>query len=169
VIGLDFKVDMTAVARVASRVQLTGVRLKDLAVKHEGDSPSKQLSAAIHRECVASKCDAEKIEVTCRYRFEAKAAEQKIATIAATYGLDYAVEGPDPIAPADAEHFAFANGAYNSWPFARELFHSMTGRLGLPPYVLPVLMFNPPRPGLPAASKKAHLLPKKADVAPKKL
>jgi len=96
---------MTAVARVASRVQLTGVRLKDLAVKHEGDSPSKQLSAAIHRECVASKCDAEKIEVTCRYRFEAKAAEQKIATIAATYGLDYAVEGPDPIAPADAEHF----------------------------------------------------------------
>jgi preprotein translocase subunit SecB len=159
---VDFKLDMTAVARVASRVQLKGIRLKDLAVKSEGESVTNQLSADIERECVASKCEADKIEVTCRYRFQAKDAEQSIAVIAATYGLDYAVEGPDPIAPADAEHFAFANGAYNSWPFARELFHSMTGRLGLTPYVLPVLTFSPPRPRLPAtAAKKAIAAAKK--------
>jgi len=152
---------MTAVARVASRVQLKGIRLKDLAVKNEGESVSNQLSADIDRECVASKCDADKIEVTCRYQFHAKDAEQSIAVIAATYWLDYTVEGSEPIAPADAEHFAFANGAYNSWPFARELFHSMTGRLGLTPYVLPVLTFSPPRPRLPVAPKKTIAAAKK--------
>lgn len=37
------------------------------------------------------------------------------------------------------KHFAELNAFMNAWPYVRELVHSTTGRMGLPPLVLPLL------------------------------
>ena len=147
---MSFELDMKAVARIASRVSLNEVRLIALNVARVADSDEKQLGAKVERSCTAKMVEPEIIEVTCRYEFNGSDSKRDIATIVATYLLVYHLEESEPINVADLEHFAHANGAYNSWPFLRELLHSMTARMGFPSFVLPVLSFAPPRPRPPA-------------------
>jgi hypothetical protein len=45
----------------------------------------------------------------------------------------------------DADVFARVNGIYNAWPYLREFVQTSLGRLGLPPFELPLL-----RPGAAA-------------------
>lgn len=58
----------------------------------------------------------------------------------------------------DADVFARVNGIYNAWPYLREFVQTSLGRLGLPPFELPLL-----RPG--AAAQLAGLIdaPEAAD------
>ena len=145
---MSFEIDMRAVSRVARRVSLAEVRLVDLNLRRTGQDDISKLSADVNRKCIPSKIDRGLIEVSCRYDFSAKASEKEVALISLAYNLKYEVDeaAGEPIEASDVEHFAYANGAYNSWPFARELFHSMTSRMGFPAFVLPVLSFAPPRP-----------------------
>jgi len=149
---LSFDLDMTAVARVAKRVRLLEIRLVDLVMRRTADlEGGSSLSGDVKRNCKPLKWDAGVVEVSCNFHFGATEADSQVAYIDATYLLRYGVEGEEPIADIDAKHFAFANGAYNSWPFARELFHSFSSRMGLPPFVLPVLTFTPTNAGAKAA------------------
>lgn len=107
------------------------------------------LSGDVKKSCSATKWDGGLVEVSCGFHFGATDADSHVAFIDATYLLRYRVAGEDPVSEADAKHFAYANGAYNAWPFARELFHSFSSRMGLPPFVLPVLIFTPPKPATP--------------------
>jgi len=141
-----FQLDMKAVARIASRVHLTEVRLIGLSAVRVSDSDEKQLQAKVEPSCTARIAGPDRIDATCLYKFKGSDSKRDLATVDVTYLLVYRTEGSDPIDESDLEHFANANGAYNSWPFVRELLHSMTSRMGFPPFVLPVLSFSPPRP-----------------------
>jgi hypothetical protein len=143
---LSFKLDMEAAARVARRVQLADIRLSDLSLKLTAQGDGASMAADVKRNCIPLKWDGGIVEVSCNFHFRASDAETQVAYIDATYVLRYTVDGSDPITELDAKHFAYANGAYNSWPFARELFHSLSTRMSLPPFTLPVLSFAPPKP-----------------------
>jgi preprotein translocase subunit SecB len=143
---LAFTLDMEAAARVARRVQLLEVRLTDLNVKRTSGGEASSLSADVNRNCTPLKWENGSVEVSCQFHFQAMDAGAQIAFIDVIYLLRYSVDGQDAVAEADAKHFAYANGAYNCWPFARELFHGLTSRMSLPPFTLPVLAFAPPKP-----------------------
>lgn len=156
---MSFDFDMRAVSRIARRVRLADVRLVDLSLRRTSESGGSKLSADIERKCVPLRIDHVAIEVSCHYEFSAKSSQKELAHITLSYNLTYDIEDDDqgPIDAADVDHFAYANGAYNSWPFARELFHSMTSRMGFPAFVLPVLSYAPPRPPPPSTQKTEKL------------
>lgn len=65
-----------------------------------------------------------------------------IVQLEATYLLAYGLPSARTY-PADAlQHFAELNGAYNVWPYWRELVQTVSGRVGLGAIVVPV--FVPP-------------------------
>jgi hypothetical protein len=57
------------------------------------------------------------------------------ASFFVAYGLPSANEHPS----AALEAFAELNGLYHVWPYWRELVHTVTGRVGLAPFVISVL------------------------------
>lgn len=142
---MAFQVDMVAASRVSRRVQLLAIQLTDLSMKRTADGDGSSLGADVNRNCMALKWDGGVVEVSCNFHFRAVDGDTQVGFIDATYLLRYGVEGSEPVAEADAKHFAFANGAYNAWPFARELFFGISSKMNLPPFILPVLIFTPPR------------------------
>jgi hypothetical protein len=54
--------------------------------------------------------------------------------------IDYSkAESEEEVAFDDARLFGLVNGVYNAWPYLREYVRSSLGRLGLPPFDLPLL------------------------------
>ena len=60
-----------------------------------------------------------------------------VVTFRVTYSLSSFAELSEPQFKA----FAYMNGIYNTWPFWRELLHSMLSRMGLPTLML--LVYSP--------------------------
>jgi hypothetical protein len=158
-------VDFDAVARVASRVQLTGVSLvscnAEITVPTEEIKPDWSSSVFIGHQS----------HVHGWRRDESGASPEAILARVAFIGVHHPAwdldvmeelppyEADDPPAvlldvmfelvyepredgaaldPEDLEHFAFVNATFNAWPYWRELAQSMTQRMGIPPVVVPV-------------------------------
>lgn len=147
----EFNVDMSAVARIASRVDLKDVCLTEVTATRQrsvvGEVLHPDLQHDYSARCPAKGC----IEVDCKYQLSVTTGGKPAASFAIVYVLTYKLRSDEPVEPTDLQHFAWANGAFHSWPFVRELLHSMTGRMGFPPYTLPVLTFVPPKQAAVAA------------------
>ena len=134
--------DMQAVARVAPRVELSLVRLVSLTVAWHAE-PRGSLVPTLRHNFRPLESERGRVGVLCEYHLAAHSEGQRVADIEVQYLLGYEVRDSAPIATSDLKHFAHANGAFHSWPFVRELLHEMTGRVGLRPFVLPVLVGVP--------------------------
>ncbi len=66
-------------------------------------------------------------------------------TLEATFGLRYTVQDIATFEDDDLDAFSQINGFFNSWPYWRELHHSVTGRMGI---------LFPPLPTMRIAEKK---------------
>ena len=153
--------DMAAVGRIARRVQLLDIKVISIAADRKaggGSSLEPDLSMSFNGKLLAK----EQLVVECVYTLKATSQQKEVASVRVVILMVYRIENDDPVEPADVPHFANANGAYHSWPFARELIYSLTTRLGLPPYTLPVLVFRPPKPS--AAVKAPTKRPRKLAV-----
>lgn len=63
---------------------------------------------------------------------------QEVVGLEAVFHLRYSLP-PGTDCPAEAlEQFAWLNGAYNAWPYWRELVQTVTGRVGLAAVTVPV-------------------------------
>jgi hypothetical protein len=63
------------------------------------------------------------------------------------YLVTYTLNSPQELAQDDLAQFAEANGILHSWSFVREFLHSLTYRMGFPPFKLGVMHFAPkPKP-----------------------
>jgi len=135
-------IDLAAASRISRRVSLQEIRLVEIrATSKPGSSGTSPLVPTYDYACVPIKVDSGVIEVACSYNFKVHAAEEEMADARITYHIIYTLIGEEPAAESDIEQFAHANGAYHSWPFVRESIYSLTGRMGFPPYTLPVLSF----------------------------
>jgi len=105
--------------------------------------------------CVPINVEGDVIEVSCSYNFKVHEADVELAEAHIKYHVIYKLLGEEPTTPSDIEEFARANGAYHSWPFVRESIYSLTGRMGFPPYTLPVLSFLRQKPTSAAAPASA--------------
>lgn len=77
------------------------------------------------------------------FGFEAGVAEgeepsEAIVECNATFRLLYSLKPEAEFDDEALEHFAAMNGAYNAWPYWRELVQSVSGRVGLSGIVMPV-------------------------------
>lgn len=111
------------------------------------------LDAKFSHKCSVASNDNAVLKVLCEYSFMG-AGEPKLVDIAITYLVTYALSSPQPLAAADVEQFSTANGTLHSWPFVRELLHSLTLRMGIPAFKLGVMHFVPmpvPEKNAPAA------------------
>jgi len=79
------------------------------------------------------------------------------ATFLLVYGIAAGADYPED----GLEHFASLNGAYNAWPYWRELVQTVTGRVGLAGVVMPV--FRPRVFSIDEAKSKSrpHAEPRK--------
>ncbi len=78
------------------------------------------------------------VELKFHVRGKDEVASAEIISLNAGYLLTYSL---NPAAVLDEEcfkHFSEVNGPYNVWPYWRELVQSVTGRAGLPGFVVPV-------------------------------
>jgi hypothetical protein len=138
-------VDMAAIRRVASRVDLQSIVLIELKGRRTAESPGGSLKPRIEHSHEVALLTPSRLMIESKYKFEVRIDERVVIDTEFAYLLSYAVVGEGPIAETDLKVFAQANGAYHSWPFVRELLHTTTSRMGYPPFVLPVLTFKPPR------------------------
>lgn len=137
------------------RTLLAGVRLQDIILD--------DLHAAINRS-LATAAEGLDLQVRADLRLEGAdttqpallidwavtlLAKRKLSCrIKATHRLDLSVQEPVPI-----EFFAIyarVSAKVQAWPFLRELVHSVTGRMGVPPLSLPLLKETPGSEGAKA-------------------
>jgi len=60
--------------------------------------------------------------------------------VTADYRAVYKCSGDEELADADLAAYAYWNGVYNTWPYWREFFTSMTNRGGLGRHILPLFV-----------------------------
>jgi preprotein translocase subunit SecB len=139
---LETTVDFAAVGRVAKHTELRGVRVIEIAAQCN-PKVFGTLQPKVDLKCAVSGRDASSLEVTCNYTFTAHSDQALAAEATIGYLLLYELNGAETFSESDVLQFAQANGALHSWPFVRELLHSLTSRMGYPPFTLPVMHFQP--------------------------
>ncbi len=144
-------IDMAAVVRVASRVNLEDISVVEVKARREPSADTGALEPDVSHQHLALEWADGRIRVASLYSFNVVRGGVRVAEASITYHLLYECSGDEPVDDEDVKHFAKANGAYNSWPFARDFIHNLTSRMGFPAYVLPVFAFVPPKPNPPKA------------------
>ncbi len=69
-----------------------------------------------------------------------------IVSIEADYLVTYALDHAGDYIEQAVRLFAEKNGVFNSWPFFRDLAHSLATKMGMPPIVVPLLKLPPSSP-----------------------
>tara|TARA_B100001989_G_C24212902_1_gene304026 strand:+ start:38 stop:505 length:468 start_codon:yes stop_codon:yes gene_type:complete len=85
--------------------------------------------------------DGSRIECEMHMKWQAfpPGSDEHLVRVHEVYLVSYALDGDDAVAPETLQAFADHNAAFNVWPFFRESLHSITLRMGLPGYTLPLL------------------------------
>lgn len=136
--------------KVARNVELEAVNLRHASVNagyEPGELPEEvaidiQYRTSMERKPSQGGTPYPKLAVTVEFKFkvEAKSDENSIDVmlLEAGYLLTYALNPSAEIEDECFKYFAEVNGPYNAWPYWRELVQSVSGRLGLPGFVVPV-------------------------------
>ena len=140
--------DLAAAFRVARCAKLSDVVVTAITAKRLGDL-NGQLEPLLTDQYEILAREETKLKILCRHSLAAASSDQAVAEISVDLNLTYELTPGQPLDDKDLVAFANANGAYNSWPFIREMFNSLTLRLGLPGFILPSLLLVTPKPPEP--------------------
>jgi hypothetical protein len=147
-------VDFAAVSRVSQYAELKDIRMVGVSAKCD-PKYTAPLEPEFSHECSVVGNENGVLDIICQYRFAGNAAQVKIVDIEIKYLLTYAINSPVPLAEGDITQFANGNGTLHSWPFVRELLHSLTSRMGVPAFKLGVMHFVPTQQTPAVAPAKA--------------
>ncbi len=140
------------------KLELADLRLVDANVQANIPKPVGNLEAKLSDEYSFVSTE-EGFEAYASYKLFFYREDQLLARLEVTFGLIYASQASQEEIEQNFELFKQANLPLNTWPFAREFFHNMLGRMGWPPFTLPLLKVLPPTPpkerSRSAKSKKA--------------
>ena len=153
--------DMEAVARVAQEVELQDIYLMQSAVSRLGPEPVQgrlMLTFDCATRLLNEAGGGHLLPVACDFAVAAREEEEpqrEVVRVEATFLVSYQLAEPQKITQEDLHHFARLNPLYNAWAYWRELVHSMTLRMGLPPLLVPLLKIVPRQgPKAPRPEKK---------------
>lgn len=131
-----------ALARIVAEVELEDVQLVDATVHRQRGAPVGPLhvvvapTAKVRDVLEDGRFD---LEVGIRVTASADDAREPHIEISMSFALQYRMEGGARASKEELKEFAAGNGVFNAWPYARELVHSLTTRMGLRPLILPVM------------------------------
>lgn len=161
--------DMEAVARVAREAELRDLYLLRASVSRLGPEPV-QGRLVLEFDCATRLLEESKADhllpVACDFSLAAREEEEprrEVMRVEATFLVSYEVAHPENLSKEDLHHFARINPLYNAWSYWREFVHSMTTRMGLPPFLVPLLKIGPrqaPAPPPPEEKKRRGRRPK---------
>lgn len=134
---------------VARFVELQSVTLSSAILKSSIDPVATPDTLALSNRYRADyerklRDDVDTLYVEVEFGFEAMPSEasdepsEATVELTATFLLVYTLDSAANFEDDALEHFAAMNGAYNAWPYWRELVQSVAGRVGLSGIVLPV-------------------------------
>lgn len=132
--------------KVAKQAQLKSIVLRSAHIESllgVNEVPESVAVGSEHR-CtleVAQTDEASELHVMAEFRLNAcKGSDEGEAAVRLECSFALVYEVPDSAVFEDLElqHFAEVNGAYNAWPYWRELVQTATGRVGLTGIVVPL-------------------------------
>lgn len=133
-----------ALATLAAQAELIAVRLVQCEIKFHPDlvpEDGKVVLTTEHTQYKAERSTPEILSCGIRLSLHMRPEAQPDALLAhvfTEYSVTYRVPSSVVCDNALARRFAMINGVHNVWPFFRELVHSMVGRTGLQPLVMPL-------------------------------
>lgn len=147
---------------VAQHVTLKSIVLKNAHIESliAPDDVAGEISVSQEHRCSyieKKSTDMREIHVTAEFRFSASDASAEnvdIAKLEAAFILVYALPEDATFDERCAQYFAELNGAYNAWPYWRELVQTATGRIGLGGIMVPV--YHPRSSEVPEAPAKTE-------------
>lgn len=89
-----------------------------------------------------------------------------VLVVSAGFELIYKVPDIAQYSDDDLAEFASSNGMFNVWSYWREFVHSATGRMGLPPLVMPLYRWKGKKVDAKQVSTVAKQIPEKVADAP---
>ena len=153
--------DFRAVAKIAQRIRLAEVRLRWSQLGRFAESKeigsdwarkaflSFDSTAALDDEETRTQSDDFTVQCIFQLRYfdgldsettdeapEPNEDSPPDVVIEAIFDLLYEIDEWDGTSTEDFQHFAFANGTHNAWPYWREFAQSTSVRLGLAPYLV---------------------------------
>lgn len=141
-------VDRTLVATVVPYVELEDVYLDWCHVEvncHRSNIPTDWASRAevfvdthLHREAA----DRFRAYAFIQLRWDEQPTvddDEPDLGVSAIYALDYSLAVGVTFDDTALEHFCVFNGTFNAWPYWREFVQTTTQRLGVTPFVMPVM------------------------------
>lgn len=131
--------------RVIAAVQLEDVRLRAGSFSRRVSSPAEagrvtvEISHSAHAEPLSEK-SAFLVVFTGNAALRPAESSSKEPALEAHVEIELRYGHPEGMdfQPDELEAFANLNGVFNAWPYFREFVQSVTTRMGLPPFVLPV-------------------------------
>ncbi len=133
--------------QVAKHVQLKAITLRRAQVE-SFLAPELALQGEIsitqqHRCTYQEKTGQGEREIHVLAEFKLRASKDddddgNLVTLDAAFVLVYGLPESVTLEPKCIQHFAELNGAYNAWPYWREIVQTTTGRVGLAGIVIPV-------------------------------
>ncbi|MBD8872881.1 hypothetical protein [Rhodanobacter sp. DHB23] len=150
--------------KVARNVELDAINLRYAKVEsgcEPGDLPEElsvdvQYRTSINHRHRKDEPSSPELAVMVDFRFHVHGAGEEvpaeILSLEASYLLTYLLNPEATLEEDCFKHFAEVNGPYNAWPYWRELVQSVTGRVGLPGFVVPV--FRPASVEVEGSTKK---------------
>jgi hypothetical protein len=149
-------VDKSAVSRVIARADLKNVRLRALnassiATELTTDWPNDAF--LIWRSILAHRAGDHFVavfEAIVRYFNHVSAqnvedlptydeANPPVVDISCLFELEYELREAEEVSNHDLQHFCFSTVGVQAWGYMREAMHTTTGRMGIPPYIAPLL------------------------------
>lgn len=135
--------------KVASNVELDAITLRYAKVEtgcEPEDLPEEvsvdiQYRSQIEHRKHRNNPELPMLAVSVDFRFLVEPKEEQNAEILkleAGYLLTYFLNPGAAVEDICFKHFAEANGPYNAWPYWRELVQSVTSRVGMPGFIVPV-------------------------------
>jgi hypothetical protein len=151
---------------VISAVQLDGIRLVQLSATTDIREPSEAgaVNVPVSWQASVEMAPASRffVRATVEARVVPREAPQKpVVRVKMVFELAYRLPDGMNVSEEVLAQFGSTNGVFNAWPYARQLAHDTSLRMGLPPLVLPLLRI-PELQSEPGESDKASLPPPEA-------
>lgn len=166
--------DYQLASAVAPHVMLKNIYVKSLSADMSGQRAEVAAEIAGGKSVASVRWNSshafieETLSLDVRLDFNVSFGEKPGISLLCSYIIEYGLDSPPPVDSRDALLSAFAkvNGAYNVWPYLREIVQTTCSRMSVPSPVLPIFrVVRPKGKGIRAdVTKPAEPSPKGSEL-----
>jgi hypothetical protein len=142
--------DFKSLTRVVPKAELENIILLTCTAKRALDALSyEHINAGVSTSSELLENSDQNFTSKVSFTFKGcpvKEDKKEIIKIEAEFLLTYKLQDKEGFNLEDLKAFCSMNPLYNAWPYWREIVQSMTNRMDLPVFTIPLLKLRPPKP-----------------------